>query len=137
MEDDVTDLDFVLVHMDGLGIDVKHVSLVVNCTSINAQILKGTLRNMLLSIAVCSPSCQNGGTCTSPGSCTCTRGWTGTSCENCKPTNDYNIYIPIIHTYNNKATQQKQDCLNTYIITQRHTHRHVCMYYIILHIIYR
>ena len=49
----------------------------------------------------------------------------------------YTYVLFIIHTYNNKATQQKQDCLNTYIITQCHTHRHVCTYYIILHIIYR
>ena len=66
---------------------------------------EGHLCNMLLSLAVCSPSCQNGGTCTSPGRCTCTRGWTGTSCENCKPANNYNTYTCVIHTYNNNATQ--------------------------------
>ena len=53
MEDDVTDLDCVLVHMDGLGIDVKHVSLVVNGTSIYVQILKGTLQLQYAIVCSC------------------------------------------------------------------------------------
>ena len=34
----------------------------------------------LFCVAVCSPSCSNGGTCGSPGVCTCVSGWTGTRC---------------------------------------------------------
>ena len=32
-------------------------------------------------IAMCSPSCQNGGTCSSPNSCSCRSGWSGSSCS--------------------------------------------------------
>ena len=30
--------------------------------------------------AVCTPVCSNGGTCSSPGVCTCTSSWTGSRC---------------------------------------------------------
>ena len=35
---------------------------------------------IVLISAVCSPSCQNGGTCVKPGVCTCQSGWTASSC---------------------------------------------------------
>ena len=31
--------------------------------------------------AICTSTCQNGGTCTAPEVCTCTDGWTGMQCE--------------------------------------------------------
>ncbi len=31
--------------------------------------------------AVCDPPCKNGGTCASPGQCSCPTGWTGDQCE--------------------------------------------------------
>ena len=31
-------------------------------------------------LAVCTPVCANSGTCSSPGTCTCTALWTGTRC---------------------------------------------------------
>ena len=31
--------------------------------------------------AVCTSSCQNGGTCTAPNTCTCDVGYTGMQCE--------------------------------------------------------
>ena len=34
------------------------------------------------SAAVCSPSCKNGGTCSSPNTCTCANGWNGDPCTN-------------------------------------------------------
>lgn len=34
--------------------------------------------------AVCAPVCANGGTCTSPGVCSCVSGWSGTRCGTCK-----------------------------------------------------
>ena len=34
-----------------------------------------------LSAAVCTSSCQNGGTCTAPDTCTCDVGWMGAQCE--------------------------------------------------------
>ncbi|CAF1562050.1 unnamed protein product [Adineta ricciae] len=43
---------------------------------------------MFLFLAACLPVCQNGGTCNSPGSCTCTSSWTGATCTTpvCSPT---------------------------------------------------
>ena len=35
----------------------------------------------LLSAVVCSPPCQNGGSCVSPDHCVCTHGWTGADCS--------------------------------------------------------
>ncbi|XP_065928964.1 epidermal growth factor-like protein 7 isoform X2 [Magallana gigas] len=39
--------------------------------------------------AICSPACQNGGTCVQPNVCSCAPGWNGTFCESplsaCKP----------------------------------------------------
>ena len=31
--------------------------------------------------ALCVSTCQNGGTCTAPDTCTCDVGWTGVQCE--------------------------------------------------------
>ena len=30
--------------------------------------------------AICTPACMNGGTCSSPGVCTCTSDWSGVRC---------------------------------------------------------
>ena len=35
---------------------------------------------IVLIVAVCSPTCSNGGTCSSPGVCTCTSTWLGSRC---------------------------------------------------------
>ena len=32
-------------------------------------------------LIACDCPCQNGGTCSSPGNCACTSGWTGRCCE--------------------------------------------------------
>jgi len=32
-------------------------------------------------VAVCSQGCYNGGTCVSPGRCSCATGWTGYNCK--------------------------------------------------------
>jgi hypothetical protein len=40
-----------------------------------------TIANTIFA-AVCTPSCENGGTCTSPNTCTCQNGWSGDSCTN-------------------------------------------------------
>ena len=34
--------------------------------------------------AVCIPACKNGGTCTSPGVCSCTSDWSGSRCTDRK-----------------------------------------------------
>ena len=39
-------------------------------------------------IAICTGGCLNGGTCSSPGVCTCAPGWTGSNCEQ----GTYSIY---------------------------------------------
>jgi len=38
-------------------------------------------------LAVCTPACQHGGTCSSPGVCSCASGWSGTRCASaiCTP----------------------------------------------------
>ena len=36
--------------------------------------------------AICTPECENGGTCTSPGVCTCASGWSGSRCTDRKLT---------------------------------------------------
>lgn len=40
-----------------------------------------TISMIVIYIAVCDPPCQNGGHCTSQGTCTCTNGWGGDHCE--------------------------------------------------------
>lgn len=35
---------------------------------------------VLFCLAVCTSSCQNGGTCSAPNTCTCTSQWTGQTC---------------------------------------------------------
>ena len=40
--------------------------------------------------AVCDCACQNGGSCTSPGVCTCDYGWTGRCCE----TREFCVHSP-------------------------------------------
>ena len=34
----------------------------------------------VITIAICSPNCANGGTCTAPDTCDCSPGWTGQYC---------------------------------------------------------
>ena len=46
---------------------------------------KRVTRNVLIA-AVCSPTCKNSGTCTSPGRCHCSSGWTGSRCTTRKCT---------------------------------------------------
>ena len=36
---------------------------------------------VLCIVAVCTQGCYNGGTCTSPGRCSCATGWTGSNCR--------------------------------------------------------
>ena len=45
--------------------------------------------------AICSQGCYNNGTCTSPGNCTCTKGWRG---HNCSAGNSF-YYHNLIFTY--------------------------------------
>ena len=35
----------------------------------------------ICSKAICSDTCQNGGTCSSPDTCSCAHGWTGSTCS--------------------------------------------------------
>ena len=57
---------------------------VIHCSTvpyIRACMTKVHLTDMFLLLTACSCACQNGGSCTSPGVCTCTIGWTGRCCE--------------------------------------------------------
>ena len=40
-----------------------------------------TIGSFLVSAAICSPPCQNGGSCISPDRCVCTQGRTGPDCS--------------------------------------------------------
>ena len=37
-------------------------------------------KQFLVCLAVCSPTCANSGTCTSPNTCACATGWSGATC---------------------------------------------------------
>ena len=70
--------------VDIQGIHPQHVAHVrIWQFSDNTEGLKGAdnLAIMFNSTAVCSPSCQNGGTCTRPNVCQCPAGWTGSRCQ--------------------------------------------------------
>ena len=47
----------------------------------------------MLSVAICSGGCLNGGTCSTPGVCTCALGWTSNNCEQGEDTNECNGYL--------------------------------------------
>jgi len=56
-------------------------------------------------LAVCSPACQNSGTCSSPGTCNCQSGYSGTRCETgifvfskSKSQHSVNVEINILHS---------------------------------------
>ena len=61
---------FVHVLQHGLELFVKYVGISANYMS--------TIYS--LTVAICTPTCSNGGTCSSPGVCTCASGWNGTRC---------------------------------------------------------
>lgn len=35
----------------------------------------------MYNIAICNPSCRNGGVCSAPGHCSCRSGWDGSTCS--------------------------------------------------------
>ena len=72
----VQDLIHVLATEDGLEL------LAVSVCLFYIQTLWFSDYILCNSAAVCSPSCMNGGTCSSPNTCTCTDGWIGESCTN-------------------------------------------------------
>ena len=49
------------------------------------EIMDGTISLYFVfsfcSKAICSETCQNGGTCSSPDTCSCVHGWTGSTCS--------------------------------------------------------
>ena len=57
-----------------------HAHKVGSCDSVRVWGVHRT-GYFLLSAVVCSPPCQNGGSCVSPHHCVCTHGWTGTGCN--------------------------------------------------------
>lgn len=64
--------EFAHAHPRGLDHDAPHVN----------SLSKIHLISILhIIIAVCSPVCQNSGTCTSPNVCACTSGYTGAYCQ--------------------------------------------------------
>ena len=56
------------------------LSMTRDCVCVSHQLLFGVSYisiTLFLLIAVCDPSCQNGGSCLSPNTCTCLPGYTG------------------------------------------------------------
>jgi len=54
-----------------------------------------TMKLFLFFLAICSQECYNGGTCTSPGNCTCVKGWQGHDCR----TGNYFYKSDVVFTY--------------------------------------
>ena len=44
----------------------------------------GTFNHMYVALltAICTHTCENGGTCSAPNTCSCTASWTGSLCTN-------------------------------------------------------
>ena len=64
-----------------LMVSIAH-SIIATCTNPipGAQLYSASLLYVYCT-AICASSCQNGGTCTAPNTCTCDVGWTGMQCE--------------------------------------------------------
>jgi len=60
---------------------VRVLTVVQHVLYVRSEIIFGKKKiNLLMSIAVCSPTCSNGGTCGSPNTCTCPSTYSGTTC---------------------------------------------------------
>ena len=68
----------VIVWMDILETDVKMVC------SIEGNVAPSTCSciSQIILLALCSPGCENGGTCTTPDTCDCLDGYSGDRCQN-------------------------------------------------------
>ena len=68
----------VIVWMDILETDVKMVC------PIGGNFAPSTCSciSQYISLALCSPGCENGGTCTAPDTCDCVTGYSGDRCQN-------------------------------------------------------
>ena len=64
----------------GREITVNKVSLLYIAVIIFQLIVSQQFSTKLI-IAVCTPSCANGGTCVTPGHCLCTSSWSGQYCQ--------------------------------------------------------
>jgi hypothetical protein len=74
----------LLVPVLGVAVPVKHVRKTFHFVA-SYTILLLPLEfhlNCIFHLAVCSPSCLNGGTCTAPNTCQCIAGiWSGNICQ--------------------------------------------------------
>ena len=75
-----------------------------------------TNTNSFIFKAVCSPGCENGGRCVSPGECTCANGYSGRRCE----------IRETIYTYNHFHAIIRDQSLFT-VLSQSPATLHVCM----------
>ena len=78
MEEPALHQILVIVWMDILETDVKMVC------SIGGNFAPSTCPCILqyILLALCSPGCENGGTCTAPDTCDCVTGYSGDRCQN-------------------------------------------------------
>ena len=76
MEDHVSDLTFADAVQDGKDTTAKEVQFMEHLRYLY-------MLNDLVGLAICSQVCHNGGSCTSPGNCTCKLGWKGYDCQTC------------------------------------------------------
>ena len=60
---------------------MTYVHIYNNNNAIHLSLPLNFISSNVLYIAICVPSCSNGGTCTSPGVCRCTSGWSGSRCD--------------------------------------------------------
>ena len=54
--------------------------MIANTTKITLAPVVATTSPPIIG-STCTPECENGGTCTSPGVCTCVAGWRGVRCQ--------------------------------------------------------
>ena len=77
MEDHVSDLTFADAVQDGKDTIAEEVQFMEYLRYLCIYVV------LFCCLAICSQVCHNGGSCTSPGNCTCKLGWKGYDCQTC------------------------------------------------------
>ena len=112
----VQTLIHVNVMLVGVEINVKHVTLMIFCFTLFA---KKYLFLLPLLPAVCSPGCENGGTCTDPNTCECASGWSGDHCQ----TRNSNDFLSSLKLQRNISIPSPSSCVQSCMSKWWHLYR--------------